>query len=121
MSSILNDTKKALGLDPAYTAFDVDLVMHINSVLATVRDLGIGPSTGFSIADSSETWEDLIGTDVSLNDVKTYIYLKVRQIFDPPPTSFEIEAVKELVREIEWRLNVRREEESWVDPESVTS
>lgn len=113
---ILNDTKKVLGIDAAYTVFDPDIIMHINSALSTLNQLGIGPQLGFAITGDTETWDQIIGTDLSLNSVKTYIYLRVRLWFDPPATSYAIEAMKEQVRELEWRLNVRREEDYWTDP-----
>lgn len=115
--SILTDTKKVLGMDESYTAFDQDIIMHINSVFAILTQLGIGPDAGFMITDSTTTWDAFIGTDIRLNLVKSYVYLRVRLMFDPPTTSYLIESMKTQVREYEWRLNVKREGESWVDPD----
>lgn len=108
--SILNSTKKLLGLDAAYTVFDVDIIMHINSVFGTLSQLGIGPANGFAISDASTTWTAYLGADRRFNSVKTYMFLKVRLLFDPPATSFAITAFKEEIKELEWRLNAQREE-----------
>lgn len=115
-NSILDDVKKVLGLDPSYTAFDIDVVLHINTVFSTLSQLGIGPDTGFMIEDNTATWDTFIGTDLNLNAVKTYIYLKVKMFFDPPQTSFVIDAMTKQIQELEWRLNVKREGVSWTDP-----
>lgn len=117
MDSILTSTKKILGIDETYTEFDVDILMHINSVFATLNQLGIGPSIGFAIMDDTPTWDAFLGTDPRLNSVKIYMYLRVRLLFDPPSTSYLITALNEQVRELEWRLNVYREETAWVDPD----
>lgn len=117
MDSILTSTKKILGIDETYTEFDVDILMHINSVFATLNQLGIGPSIGFAIMDDTPTWDAFLGTDPRLNSVKIYMYLRVRLLFDPPSTSYLITALNEQVRELEWRLNVYREETAWTDPD----
>lgn len=117
--SILTSTKKVLGLDETYEAFDEDIIMHINSVLGILNQIGIGPAAGFAIEDDEATWGDFIGDDLRLNSVKTYVYLRVRLLFDPPSTSYVIEAMKEQIKELEWRLNVQREEGSWTDPMPV--
>lgn len=114
--SILDSVKKVLGLDPTYTAFDEDVILHINSVLATLNELGIGPAEGFAIADNTATWEALLGADPTLNSVKTYVYLRVRMLFDPPSTGYLVTAMQEQTRELEWRLNTKREATAWVDP-----
>lgn len=107
--SILNTIKKALGLDPSYDVFDTDIVMHINSTFATLNQLGVGPEEGFSIEDDSATWQDFLGLVETnkLLSVKSYMYLKVRLLFDPPTTSFAIDAMKKNAEEYEWRLNVQ--------------
>lgn len=109
--SILNTIKKALGLDPSYDVFDTDIVMHINSTFATLSQLGVGPEEGFSIEDDSTTWQDFLGLAETnkLLFVKSYMYLKVRLLFDPPTTSFAIDAMKKNAEEYEWRLNVQTE------------
>lgn len=117
--SILTETKKVLGIEEDYTAFDPDITMHINSVFATLNQLGIGPEGGYAIVDKTDTWDAFIGTNVKYNSVKTYMYLKVRIFFDPPATSFGIEAIKKQADEFEWRLNVLREGTDWVPPDDV--
>lgn len=115
-TSILNSIKKVLGIDESYTAFDADIIMHINSVFSTLNQLGVGPAEGFMIENGEATWDTFIGVDPRLNAVKSYVYLRVRLLFDPPTTSYMIEAQQQQVRELEWRLNVQREGESWLDP-----
>lgn len=105
-NSILDSTKKMLGLDADYDAFDLDIIAHINSTFAQLSQIGVGPKDGFEIEDSSTVWADFIGGNKLLNPVKTYMYLKVRMLFDPPTTSFDLTAKNEQINEIEWRLNV---------------
>jgi hypothetical protein len=119
IDSILTSVKKVLGLDASYTAFDEDLILHINSVFSTLNQLGIGPDDGFAIEDATDTWDDFLVGDLRKNSVKTYMYLKVRLLFDPPTTSFTQEAMKQQAQELEWRLNVVREGDEWVDPEAA--
>lgn len=107
-TSILRSTKKALGLSDDYTVFDVDVIMHINTVFAFLNQLGVGPEEGFSIEDDTAVWEDFT-TDVRLNAVKSYVYLRVKLLFDPPATSFAISAFEKQVSEMEWRLNMSYE------------
>lgn len=109
--SILTSTKKILGIEEDYTAFDTDIIIHINTILDVLHQLGIGPDEGFMIEGKEETWDDFLGGDILLNDVKTYIYLRVRLLFDPPTTSYLIEALTNQYKELEWRINVKREEE----------
>lgn len=116
-SSILTDTKKALGLADDYTVFDDVVTMHINAVFEILDELGIGPSGGFVIEDKETTWEDYLGNDNRTHPAKTYIYLRVRLLFDPPQLSFVIESMERQYKELEWRLNVARENE--VHPELV--
>jgi hypothetical protein len=115
--SILTSTKKILGIAGDYTAFDLDILTYINSAFSTLNQLGIGPEAGFMIEDAAPTWDSFIGTDSRLNSVKNYVYLSVRLIFDPPATSFAIEALNQQKKELEWRLNVYRESTAWVDPD----
>lgn len=116
-NSILKSTKKILGLDPEYTVFDLDIITHINSTFSTLTQLGVGPVDGFSIEDDSAEWADFINDDLKLNSVKTYVYLKVRLVFDTPTTSYLIAAFEKQISELEWRLNVNREDTDWVDPD----
>ena len=114
--SILNSVKKNLGLPNDYEAFDADVTMHINSVFVVLNQLGIGPAAGYQIVDESNVWSEFTEDNILLNSVKSYTYLRVRLLFDPPSTSFHLEALKEQIREFEWRLNVYREGIEWVAP-----
>lgn len=112
--SILTSTKKVLGVAEDYVAFDTDLILYINGVFSTLNQLGIGPNDGFMIEDKEATWDTFIGDDIRFNSVKNYMCLRVRLLFDPPSTSFVLAAVQEQIKELEWRLNVQREENNWV-------
>lgn len=104
--SILLSVKKILGIEPDYTYFDVDLIIHINSVLSVLYQLGVGKQA-FSISDSGSTWSDFLGDDsAQLNDVKTYVALRVRLLFDPPTVGAVMESLKQTISELEWRINV---------------
>jgi hypothetical protein len=104
MSSILNDVKHALGLLPADTTFDIDVIMHINSVFTTLNQLGVGPLEGFMITSDAETW-DLFYEDQRLNAVKSYVFLRVKLLFDPPTIGKAFESYERQILEHEWRLN----------------
>lgn len=108
MESILISIKKMLGIDEEYTHFDADIIMHINSVLMILTQLGVGPAEGFVIEDDTSTWVDFIpeANAAQLHAVKSYIYLKVRLIFDPPLSSAVVESMNRQISEFEWRLNV---------------
>lgn len=114
--SILTSTKKILGIAESYTAFDVDILIHINSVFSKLEQLGLGPAGGYMIEDKTPTW-DAFFTDKRLNMIKSYVYLQVRLLFDPPQTSYLIEALRRQAEEMEWRLNVTREGTAWTDPD----
>jgi hypothetical protein len=109
MESILTSIKKLLGFEESYESFDPDIVTHINSVLMTLNQLSIGPPEGFSIKDKITTWVEFVGDRQDLESVKSYVYLKVRLLFDPPQNSFLVEAIKDQVKELEWRLNAQAE------------
>lgn len=115
MESILTSIKKLLGIDSEYEHFDTDIVIHINSVFMALQQIGVGPDKGFIILGKDETWFDYIADDVLSESVKTYIYLKVRLLFDPPGNSFLIDAMTNQTKEIEWRLlvNAERGEDEW--------
>lgn len=104
--SILVSIKKLLGIDSEYTHFDTDIIMHINSVLSVLTQLGVGPSEGFVIEDSNALWTDFLSSARDIEMVKAYIYLKVRLLFDPPTSSAAMESAKQLISELEWRINV---------------
>lgn len=108
--SILNSTKKVLGIDATYTAFDQDIAMYINSAFSVLNQLGVGPTEGFFINDDTAEWDDFIDDPRLLNLVKTYVLLKVRYLFDPPTMSFLIDAVNNQIKEYEWRISVLRDE-----------
>ena len=104
MDSILTSIKKLLGIQEEYEHFDVDIIMHINSAFMVLTQLGVGPSEGFTIDDKYDVWSDF--TTENLEAVKTYVYLKVRLVFDPPNSSAVMEAINRQISEYEWRLNV---------------
>ena len=114
--SILNETKQVLGLGADYTPFDQSIILHINSIFGILHQLGVGPEDQFFIIDDTATWASFIGDTNKINMVKTYMYLRVRLLFDPPTTSFAIKAMEEQIREFEYRLNTIREETRWRDP-----
>lgn len=106
--SILLSIKKLLGITEDYTVYDVDLIMHINSVFLILNQLGVGPDDGFSIKDENDTWDKIID-DSRFEAVKSYVYLKVRLLFDPPQSSAVMEAINRMISELEWRINVSAE------------
>lgn len=137
--SILTSVKKIVGVTELDTSFDPDIIMHTNTVFSVLNQLGIGPVAGFMIEDSGPTWDDFLkvrqvevdGSDVytdqqlqeadkRLNMVKTYLYLRVRLMFDPPQTSFVIESMNKQIQELEVRMSIVREGDSWVDPAPPT-
>lgn len=107
MESILTSIKKLLGISKDYEQFDQDIIMHINTVFMNLTQLGVGPSKGFYIEDADATWDDFVNLDknIQLQAVKTYIYLKVKLLFDPPLSSAVIESTNNMIAELEWRLN----------------
>lgn len=115
--SILISTKKILGIAEDYTVFDLDIITHINTVFSTLTQLGVGPNSGFMIEDASAEWSDFFIDDLQYNSVKSYVFLRVRLLFDPPTTSFAISAFENQIKELEWRMSSHREETGWVNPE----
>ena len=104
--SILLSIKKLLGLGEDYDCFDLDVMMHINSALSILQQIGVGPKEGFFIHDASATWEDFLGEDSGrLESVITYVYIKVKLIFDPPTSSSAVDSMERTASEYEWRLN----------------
>lgn len=114
--SILISTKKILGIAEDYTVFDLDIITHINTAFSTLTQLGVGPSNGFMIEDDEAVWHDFIQDDLQYNSVKSYIFLRVRQLFDPPTTSYLISAFDKQIVELEWRLSSHREATEWINP-----
>lgn len=104
--SILTSIKKLLGLNADDKSFDTDIIIHINTALATLNQLGVGKKAGFAISDESATWKSLFGDNLTLiGFIKNYVYLKVRLVFDPPTNSFAVESIKQSISEYEWRIN----------------
>lgn len=118
MDSILTSIKKLLGITEDYTHFDMDLIIHINSVFMILTQMGVGPAEGFTISDKSDEWGDFISEDdLNFEAVRTYVYLKVRLIFDPPLSSAVMESINRTISELEWRLNVAAEAKNYVAEE----
>lgn len=115
MDSILTSVKKMLGIASDYSHFDADIIMHINSVFMILHQLGVGPSEGFSISSDVETWDEFTNDDLTIESVKSYMYLKVGLLFDPPTSSNVLEARNRLAGELEWRLNAAADTSSQND------
>lgn len=114
MESILTSIKKLLGIAEEHTSFDADIIMHINSVFTVLTQLGVGPSRGFYISDSLPIWSDFVNRDdlpdgISYESVKSYMYMKVKLLFDPPASGTVTETYNRLINEFEWRLNFAAE------------
>ena len=115
MDSILISVKKMLGIAAEYTHFDADIIIHINSVFMILNQLGVGPKEVFSISSDVETWDEFTNDNLTIESVKSYMYLKVGLLFDPPTSSNVLEARNRLVSELEWRLNAIADTESQND------
>jgi hypothetical protein len=109
MDSILTSVKKMLGIAEEYTAFDADIIMHINSVFMILTQLGVGPAEGFVIEDATATWDEFFVDTTQLQAVKSYIFMKVKLLFDPPNSSAVADSYNRLTNEFEWRLNAAAE------------
>lgn len=109
MESILTSIKKLLGIDEEYEHFDSDIIMHVNSVFMILNQLGVGPAEGFSIKDKTATWEDFVTDLTKVEAIKSYVYLKVKLLFDPPLSSSVMESINRTISELEWRINVAAE------------
>lgn len=103
--SILTTIKKMLGIMEEYTHFDQDILIHINSAFMSLRQIGVGPTEGFYVDDTSCLWSDFVDDMTKYAAVRTYIYLKVRLIFDPPTNSTHLQQLKDELTEVTWRLN----------------
>lgn len=117
--SILTSTKSALGIAEDDTAFDSEITMHINSVLADVHQLGIGPDDGYEIADATETWADLLVDEKRYNGVASYVFLKVKMLFDPPSVGYVLTAYEKVLDKMEWRISNARENIVFPTPPDV--
>lgn len=106
MESILTSIKKLLGIAEDYTHFDNDIIMHINSVFLILTQLGVGPPEGFVIQDATALWTDFVADDKNLELIKSYTYLKVKIMFDPPLSSAVLDSTNQLIKEYEWRIQV---------------
>lgn len=117
IASILNSIKKTLNVPADYDAFDADILMHINSVFSRLSQLGIGPQQGFAIQDDTVEWSAYV-TDDRLNNVQSYMYLRVRLLFDPPDRAALLTSYQAQIKEMEWLINAQREDEQWTPPQS---
>ena len=113
--SILNSTKKQLGILPDMTDFDTDILICINSAIATLRQLGVGPQDSvYIVEDVTQTYDDYLGEGSNeIAMVKGYLYQKTKLMFDPPQSSIVMEAMKAMIKETECRLSYQ------VDPEDT--
>lgn len=108
--SILTSIKKLLGLTENYTAFDDQLIMHINSVILVLKQIGVC-DTAYTVRDKTDTWSELLPSDKDFEAVKSYMGMKVRSLFDPPTTSVVADSMNRTIAELEWRLNAEAETE----------
>lgn len=115
-TSILNDVKTALGVSLSEYSFDAEITMHINATLAILQQLGVGPTDGLVITDYTTLWSAFLSSSPNLSLVKTYVYLHVRTLFDPPTTSYLIDAMNKQILELEHRISINRELVSWTAP-----
>ncbi len=107
--SILTSVKKVLGVTEDYEHFDQDIIMHINTAFFQLNQLAVGPSTGFNISDKSTIWKDFVGERNDLAAIKSFTYLYVRRLFDPPTTSIIENSFKEQLDQLTWRINTQAE------------
>ena len=107
--SILMSIKKLLNVEHDDQAFDTDIGILINNEFMTLHQLGIGPDEGFAIKDADTVWTDFSDDKTLIETVKTFVYLRVRMIFDPPASSVVADAINSRINELEWRLNIQAE------------
>lgn len=119
-SSILDSIKRMLGITSDYEPFDATLIVHINSVFSILHQLGVGKKK-FMISDSTATWDDYFSTedDLDIEEVKSYMYMKVRMMFDPPSGSV-VTAFDDQIKEFEWRLNAEADDFEHLGGEEIT-
>lgn len=107
MNSILTSVKKMLGIDEGLTHFDPEIILFINAVLMQLTQIGVGPGSGFMVTGKDETWDTYLAGRTDLESVKTYVFLKVKLMFDPTIHAYVTDAMERQIRELEWRLNVQ--------------
>lgn len=107
--SILQSIKKLIGITEEYTHFDMNIIIHINTAFMVLNQLGVGPKDGFYISDETTTWNEYDAGLVNIETIKTYVYLRVRLLFDPPSSSIINEIINKQILELEYRLNVSAE------------
>lgn len=110
MDSILTSIKKLLGIQEDYTHFDPEIIVHINSVFVILNQLGVGPDEVFSISDDTTTWNQFLTDGKEIKLVESYMYLRVRLLFDPPANSFLVNSIEKQIEEFEFRQLVQAEE-----------
>lgn len=117
--SILESTKKYIGLTEVYEVYNPDIIMHINTALSTLTQLGVGPANGFMIENSSAKWSEYLGNDKQtlLGFVKQYVYYKVRIAFDPPASSSVMDAINRSISELEFRIKTEVETPTYIKEE----
>lgn len=106
MESILTSIKKLLGITEEDTNFDADIIMHINTVFMILNQLGVGPEKCFTIEDDVATWSDFVPRNLDIEAIKTYMFLKVKLVFDPPASSTVVQCMNQSISELEWRLHM---------------
>lgn len=108
-NSILDSVKKSIGIEPDYHPFDEEIIMDINTILGVLNQLGVG-TIGFSITDNTATWDEFLAPEalkgITINEVKTYVSKRVQMLFDPPTSGIYMDALKQVVSELEFRINV---------------
>lgn len=115
IESILISMRKQIGLDKDCSDFDSDLIMHINSAFLNLKQIGVGPDEGYAIENDEDEWNDYIDIEehpelkTLLSAIKTFIFIKVKLIFDPPQSSAVSALLKEALAEAEWRINLEAE------------
>ena len=102
--SVLSSTKQMLGISPEDTSFDVNVIMSINTTLTILMDLGLTEVEDQIVTSNKMTWDELLGGRTDIEYVKTYIYQKVKMIFDPPTSTAAIDAMQRSISELEWRI-----------------
>lgn len=106
IESILSSVKRNLGIMEDYDHFDEDLIIHINSALSILTQVGVGPEAGFAITDKNSKWSDFMGDDKRLNMVQQFVYVRVKYLFDPPQAAATLDALKQTADELIWRIEV---------------